>query len=76
VIEEETMPEQKRSTESAPRVRVKVSVEAEHAPRLNRDTCWRVIDSSLGSLWDGAYTVTLEEIESVSDVETSSPPEE
>ena len=48
---------------ATPRTRIDVRVEAELEPRLRVGTCWRVVASSVGSLWDGAYTITFEEIE-------------
>jgi hypothetical protein len=56
------MPEETHSTESAPRIRVTVTVESELAPRLNVGTRWEVVASSLSSLWERAYAVTLEEM--------------
>jgi len=41
---------------------VTVRVEAEQATRFNVGTRWEVVASSLESLWQGAYKVTLEEI--------------
>jgi hypothetical protein len=70
VPKEEIMSDDGRRTESAPRVRVTVSVEPQQVTRLNVGTCWRVVDSSLGSLWEEHYTVTLEEIEGVSDADS------
>jgi len=55
------MPE--HSSESAQRATVKVSVAPEKAPRFIVGTRWEVVASSLDSLWQGAHTVTLEEIE-------------
>jgi hypothetical protein len=56
------MPEQEPRAEPAPRPRVEVSVEPERAPRLNIGTRWKVVASSLASLWSGVYA-TLEEID-------------
>ena len=53
------------TSESAQRATVKVSVEPEKAPRFIVGTRWEVVASSLDSLWQGAHTVTLKEIETV-----------
>ena len=66
--EEDLMPENHRGAEGAtPGTRVEVRVEAELEPRLRVGTCWKVVASSVGSLWDGAYTITFEEIEDGND---------
>jgi len=44
------------------RFTVHLRVEAEQATRLNVGTRWEVVASSLESLWQGAYKVTLKEI--------------
>ncbi|MEJ2582319.1 MAG: hypothetical protein P8127_11920 [Acidobacteriota bacterium] len=62
------MPENHRGDKAAtPKSRVEVRVEAELEPRLRVGTCWKVVASSVGSLWDGAYTITFEEIEDRTD---------
>ena len=61
------MPEKERTSESARRATVNVSVEPPNAPRFIVGTRWKVVATSLGSLWEGAYTVTLEEIEAERD---------
>jgi hypothetical protein len=53
--------------ESTQRATVRVSVEPEKATRFNVGTRWKVVASSLGSLWEGAHTITLEEIEAEGD---------
>lgn len=44
------------------RLTVNLRVEPEQATRLNIGTRWEVVASSLESLWQGAYKITLEEI--------------
>jgi len=44
------------------RLTVTLRVEPEQANRLNIGTRWEVVASSLESLWQGAYKITLEEI--------------
>ena len=41
---------------------VQLRVEPEQAVRFNVGTQWRVVASSIESLWQGAHKVTLEEI--------------
>jgi len=45
------------------RPRVDVRVESAKAPNFEVGTVWRVVASSPASLWEGAYAVTLERIE-------------
>ena len=61
------MPEHERINESARRAMVKVRVESEKASRFNISTRWEVVASSPESWWEGAYTVTLKEIEAEAD---------
>jgi hypothetical protein len=58
--EEDPMP---ASEKDSNRPAINVRVESEKAPRFNVGTRWEVVASSLGSLWEGAYTVTFREIE-------------
>ena len=64
------MPEHERTTGPGAKARVTVSVKPEWAPRLGVGTRWEVVASSLGSLWDEVFTVTLEEIEGVREVDS------
>lgn len=41
---------------------VTVRVDPESSTHLRVGSRWEVVDSSLDSLWEGAYTVTLKEI--------------
>ena len=50
--------------ETTQREVVTVRVEAEHVTKLPKGSRWVVIESSLDSLWQGAYTVKLEAIDS------------
>jgi outer membrane receptor for monomeric catechols len=52
------------------RFTVNLRVEPEQANRLNIGTRWKVVASSLESLWHGAYKVTLEEIPAQDDAES------
>ena len=61
------MPERERINESARRAMVKVRIESEKASRFNIGTRWEVVESSPESLWQGAYSVTLKEIEAEGD---------
>ena len=51
------------STKEAARPRVDVRVESAKAPTFEVGTVWKVVASSPASLWEGAYAVTLERVE-------------
>jgi hypothetical protein len=51
------------SNKETSRQRVDVRVEAAKAPKLEKETVWKVVASSPVSLWEGAYAVTLERIQ-------------
>ena len=57
------MPQRERINESARRAMVKMRIESEKASRFNIGTRWEVVASSPESPWQGAYAVTLKEIE-------------
>ena len=61
------MPERERINQSARRAMVKVRIEPEKASQFNIGTRWEVVASSPESLWQGAYAVTLKEIEADGD---------
>jgi len=42
---------------------VKVRIAAEEAPRFSVGSTWKVVSTSLESLWQGWYTIALEETE-------------
>ena len=64
------MPERERINDSARRAMVKVRIESEKASRFNIGTRWEVVASSPESWWQGAYAVTLKEIEADGDEES------
>ena len=51
------------SEKDAARPRIDVRVESANAPKLEVGTVWKVVASAPASLWEGAYAVTLERIE-------------
>jgi len=51
------------SNKETPRPRVDVRVESAKAPKLEVGTVLKVVASSPASLWEGAYAVTLERID-------------
>ena len=57
------MADHDHSTEPPQREPVTVRVDAESSTRLRTGTRWEVVASSLDSLWEGAYTVMLRELE-------------
>ena len=54
------------SEKDTARPRVDVRVESAKAPNFEIGTVWRVVASSPVSLWEGAYAVTLERVETES----------
>ena len=48
--------------DTSDRLTVHLRVEPEQANRLNVGTRWEVVASSLESLWQGAYKITLVEV--------------
>lgn len=57
------MADREHTTESPRTATVTVRVEPAASTRLRIGTRWEVVAASLDSLWQGAYTVTLQEIE-------------
>ena len=55
------------TAEPAQREVVTVRVEAKNITKLPKGSQWVVIDSSLDSLWHGAYTVKLEAVDNPDD---------
>lgn len=51
------------SNKETTRPRIVVRVESAKAPTLEIGTVWKVAASSPASLWEGAYAVTLERIQ-------------
>lgn len=57
------MADRDHTTEEAGSDVLKVRVDAESSTRLRTGTRWEVVASSLDSLWEGGYTVTLREVD-------------
>ena len=62
-LEQKTGDHMSESNKETTRPRVDVRVEAAKAPKLEIGTAWKVTASSPTSLWEGAYSVTLERIQ-------------
>ena len=62
-VEEQIGDPMSESNKETTRPRVDVRIESAKAPKLEVGTVWKVVASSPASLWEGAYTVTLERIQ-------------